>query len=218
MTEGTVELIGRVIARRADPRDLARAVSLAAELLESEGLDGLGRCEPAAIAARLRERGYRGARAGAAALAAAFELGRRVSIEAGRTRPRLASSADVAAWASPRLVTLTHEELWVLALDGKSGLRAARLVAKGSLHGLGARAADPLRAALRADASAIVLVHNHPSGDPTPSREDALFTASVAAAAAVVGVPLLDHVVVARGGFASVPLELDHERRGRVTG
>jgi DNA repair protein RadC len=70
---------------------------------------------------------------------------------------------------------------------------------------MGAKAADPLRLALRTGASGFVLVHNHPSGDPVPSKEDVAFTRRVAEAAVVVGIPLLDHVVVARGGFASVP-------------
>jgi DNA repair protein RadC len=61
--------------------------------------------------------------------------------------------------------------------------------------------------ALALDAAAFLLVHNHPSGDPTPSGPDVAMTAEVAAAAAVVGVPLLDHVVVARSAFACVPLE-----------
>lgn len=209
MTEGLVDLVARVLARRDDPRDVARATSAAAALLEDEGLEGLARCEASAIEARLALHGYRGARAAGSALAAAFELGRRHAVETSRPPARIASGADLAAWATPRLVPLAHEELWVLALDGRSHLRAARRIAKGGLHGLGARPADPLRAALRADASAFVLVHNHPSGDATPSREDVVFTASVARAAEAVGVPLLDHVVVARGGFSSVPLPTD---------
>lgn len=203
--EGVVDLIARVIARRDDPTDIARATKFAAELLEREGLDGLARCEPSLLTSQLVARGYRGGRAAGAALAAAFELGRRMAVEQSRAPPRIACSEDVAAWATPRLATQAHEELWVLALDGRSKLRAARLVAKGGLHGLGARAADVLRIALRADASAIVLVHNHPSGDPTPSAEDLAFTDAVAVAAQAVGVPLVDHVVVAREGFASVP-------------
>jgi DNA repair protein RadC len=67
---------------------------------------------------------------------------------------------------------------------------------------------DPLRAALREGASAFVLVHNHPSGDPTPSREDISFTAAVADAARVVATPLVDHVIVTRSEFASM-LELN---------
>jgi DNA repair protein RadC len=74
---------------------------------------------------------------------------------------------------------------------------------------MGVRPADPLRLALRAAASGFVLVHNHPSGDPTPSAEDIAFTRRVAAAAAIVGTPMLDHVVVAREGFSSVPFASD---------
>jgi DNA repair protein RadC len=89
-------------------------------------------------------------------------------------------------------------------LDGYQSLRAARRVAVGGLHGLSVRPRDPLRLALRDGGSAFVLVHNHPSGDPTPSTEDLRFTRELAAAAEVVGVPLLDHVIVARGGYVSL--------------
>ncbi len=140
-------------------------------------------------------------------MAAAFELGRRVEIARTEAPEVLASPADVAAWAAPRLGPLTHEELWMLGVDGRGHLRAARCIARGGLHGAAVRASDPVRAALRVDAAAFVLVHNHPSGDPTPSREDVRLTTQVAAAAAAVGVPLLDHVVFARGGFACVPLD-----------
>jgi DNA repair protein RadC len=147
-------------------------------------------------------------RACARRVAAAFELGRRAATDTAAPAS-IASSADVATWASRRLCRLDHEELWLLALDGRSRLRAVRCVAKGGLHGMGVRAADPLRIALRAAASGFVLVHNHPSGDPTPSLEDIAFTRRVAAAAVVVGVPLLDHVVVAQAGFSSVPFAVD---------
>jgi DNA repair protein RadC len=101
---------------------------------------------------------------------------------------------------------LAHEELWMLAVDGRGHLRAARCVARGGLHGASTRAVDPVRAALRVDATAFVLVHNHPSGDPTPSGEDIVLTEHVANVAAIAQVPLLDHVIVARDGYCSVPL------------
>ena len=115
-----------------------------------------------------------------------------------------AHRAAVEAWARPRLATLDHEELWLLALDGHHGLRAARLVASGGIHGLHVAARDGLRIALREGASAFVLVHNHPSGDPAPSPEDVAFTRAVERAAAVVGTPLLDHVVIARSRATSM--------------
>ncbi len=174
------------------------------------GLGGLARASAAEIEAELAAlpRPRVPPRAAAQRIVAAIQLGRRAAKDVAPPAT-IASSADVAAWASARLTALDHEELWLLALDGRSRLRAVRCVATGGLHGLGVRAADPLRLALRASASGFVLVHNHPSGDPTPSGEDVTFTRRVAAAAAVVGMPLLDHVVVAREGFASVPFVVE---------
>lgn len=138
-------------------------------------------------------------------LRAAFALGARCAALARTVPERMASSADVAAWAADRIASLEHEELWVLALDGRGGLRGARCVGRGGLHGVSVRGPDVLRAALRLGASAFVLVHNHPSGDATPSAEDRAFTTRIHDAAEAVGLPLIDHVVVSRGGFASVP-------------
>lgn len=184
----------------------ARARQVAVDLLaDLGGVVGLARTTAEELETRLDGVSPRLSPARCArAILASFELGRRAARD-GPTPASITSSADVAAWAIPRLVPLDHEELWLLALDGRSHVRAVRCVAKGGLHGLGVRPADPLRLALRAAASGFVLVHNHPSGDPTPSVEDVTFTRRVAAAAAVVGMPLLDHVVVAREGFASVP-------------
>ncbi|HXN30322.1 MAG TPA: JAB domain-containing protein, partial [Polyangiaceae bacterium] len=104
----------------------------------------------------------------------------------------------------PRLATLDHEELWALVLDGRHGLRAARRVASGGIHGLHVAPRDALRVAVREGASAVVLVHNHPSGDPSASSEDVAFTRAVSDAARVVGTPLLDHVIIARRRASSM--------------
>jgi DNA repair protein RadC len=184
-----------------------RASVLAAALLcDHGGFGGLARTTVEELETYLATAPHLGRppRACARRIAAAFELGRRVAHDSVAPRS-IASSADVAAWAAARLSNLDHEELWLLALDGRSRLRAVRCVAKGGLHGMGVRPADPLRLALRAAASGFVLVHNHPSGDPTPSAEDIAFTRRLASAAVIVGTPLLDHVVVARDGFSSVP-------------
>jgi DNA repair protein RadC len=192
---------------RARPAPAASASEMTAALLHDlGGLGGLARATVDEIEEKLANARHPRvpSRVSARRIAAAFELGRRAANDVAAPS-RITSSADVAAWASSRLCGFDHEELWLLALDGRSRLRAVRCVAKGGLHGMGVRPADPLRIALRAAASGFVLVHNHPSGDPTPSAEDVTFTRRVAAAAAVVGMPLLDHVVVAREGFASVP-------------
>jgi DNA repair protein RadC len=177
---------------------------LAALLLEEHG--GVAGIARAGI-------GELGQRAGvgtakAARLVAAIELGRRAAFAASLDIDvRMPDRAAVERWARPRLATLDHEELWLLALDGQHGLRAARRVASGGIHGLHVGARDALRIGLREAASAFVLVHNHPSGDPTPSQEDIAFTRGVAQAATVVGTPLLDHVVIARRRSTSL-LEL----------
>jgi DNA repair protein RadC len=143
-----------------------------------------------------------------ARLAAAIELGRRATFAASLDcNVRFPHREAIEAWARPRLSTLDHEELWTLALDGRHGLRAARRVASGGIHGLHVAPRDALRVVLREGASSFVLVHNHPRGDPTPSDEDRMFTKAMCQAASVVGVPILDHVVIARRRAASM-LEL----------
>jgi DNA repair protein RadC len=141
-------------------------------------------------------------------LAASVELGRRVIVAASlEAATKLPNKDAVLTWARPRLAALDHEELWVLALDGRQGLRAARRVASGGVHGLHVGVRDVLRLVLREAGSAFVLVHNHPSGDPAPSNEDIAFTKGVVEGASVVGTPLLDHVIVARQHSSSM-LEL----------
>jgi DNA repair protein RadC len=177
---------------------------LAALLLEEQGgIGGLARAGVGELAQRAGVGPAKGAR-----VAAAVELGRRAAFAASHEpHVRMPDRRAVEAWAHPRLATLDHEELWLLALDGHHGLRATRRVASGGIHGLHVAARDPLRIALREGASAFVLVHNHPSGDPCPSPEDVSFTRSIAEAGALVGTPLLDHVVVARRRSCSM-LEL----------
>ncbi len=181
--------------RRAEP------VTVLAEALLARvgGLSGLARLGPSAIAQQAGVGLVKGLR-----LVAAVELGRRVQARRTSDRPRLASSSEVFAHMAPRLGPLEHEELWVVALDGQNGARGARRVAQGGLHGCAVSARDILRAALHDAASALVLVHNHPSGDPTPSAEDVAMTRVVAEAAEIVGTPLVDHVVIAGSRHTSM--------------
>lgn len=115
-----------------------------------------------------------------------------------------ASAADVDRWARGRIVALSHEELWALLLDAKNRIVGERLLARGGVHACAVTARDVLRPIVRESASAFVLVHNHPGGDPCPDREDLSFTRHVQAGAAAVGVTLVDHVVVAREGHVSM--------------
>jgi DNA repair protein RadC len=174
--------------------------ALASEIVSASG--GVGRLARASPLRLAERRGVGVAKA--VRLAAAFELGRRAALEDATPRQRLSSSAEVAAFMHPRLDHLDHEEMWLLSLDGKNGARAIRRVAQGGLHGCSVSARDILRMALVDAASAVVLIHNHPSGDPTPSPEDIAMTRTLAEAAEVVGISLVDHVVVSAGRHASL--------------
>lgn len=167
-------------------------VSVAAQVLERHG----GLAELQAIEIEAAERI-------ALRVCASVEMARRICRFEKEREMRLPHAAAVAEWGS-FLTALDHEELWVLSLDGRNQLRAARRVAMGGLSGLHVAVRDPLRVALKDAASAFVLVHNHPSGDPTPSDDDVRFTERVSAASTTVGTPLLDHVIVARRGFTSL--------------
>lgn len=183
---------------------------LAASLLEPEegltpgpfsgGLVALARNSPHTLVQR---RGLGPAKA--VRLCAALELGRRAHLGAlGLRSVAVRGYEDVVSWARPRLATLDHEEVWLLTLDAHNGVKSTRRIAQGGLHGCALTTRDILTPALRDAASAIVLVHNHPSGDPKPSPEDVRMTRAVADACEIVGVPLFDHVVVARDGACSL--------------
>lgn len=196
-TLGDVELLALVLGTGTQRCSVE---VYAAELLDlCGGLEGLARTGIGALAE------YPGmGPAKATRIGAALELGRRALLRSlAWPRTSLASSKDVARWAMP-LAGLEHEQVWALALDGRNGLRAARRIAEGGLHGCSLTARDLLRVVVREAASAFVLVHNHPSGDPTPSAEDIELTRAVARAADVVGVPLVDHVIVAASGHVSL--------------
>lgn len=116
--------------------------------------------------------------------------------------PWLRSRADVVAHAAV-LRGYDREELWALALDA-SGRARAELRLTGDRHSVRARPAELLGPVLAAGASRLILVHNHPSGDPRPSAQDVAFTQRVAAAARLLGIALCDHVVVSSAGWRSV--------------
>lgn len=192
-----VELITLVLS--ATGATAPRAAQIAQLLEETGGLGGAARLGAGGLVSRRLLSTTEASR-----LSAALELGRRALLHAlSDERQVVGSFESVAAWAHPRLAGLEHEEVWLLLLDGANGLKFVARIAQGGLHGCALTPRDVLRPALRAGASAMVLVHNHPSGDPTPSVEDLEMTRAVAIAGDVVGVPLLDHVVVARGGAAS---------------
>jgi DNA repair protein RadC len=142
-------------------------------------------------------------------LAAACELGRRVAMAKRRARPTCRSPEETVALMAPEIAALPNEELWVLPLDNRLGLIAgARMVSRGSPSGTEADPAVILRMVLSAGSSSFVVVHQHPSGDPSPSVEDRAITTRIAAAGRLLSVPLRDHIVIGDGGrFVSLRRE-----------
>ncbi len=137
-------------------------------------------------------------------LAAGLELGIRCCEREVIPPARIQCSADVARALGPRLRLLDHEQLWILALDASSRPVGMRRLAEGGRHGCAVLARDVLRSALSLGACSFVLAHNHPGGDPAPSRHDLQLTHAVARAAACIGLPLVDHVIVTRSAHASL--------------
>jgi DNA repair protein RadC len=167
----------------------------ASGVLEGVGLDALVR---AGLGSLVALPGLGPAKA--ACLGASVELGRRIQQRQAAPRRPLATPQDVASFVGPQVGHLDHERMWVLSLDGRNGLRGMRCVAQGGRHGLTVTAREILAAALGDGACGFILVHNHPSGSPEPSAADQRMTESVARAADVLGVPLLDHVIVTPSG------------------
>jgi DNA repair protein RadC len=138
----------------------------------------------------------------AARLAAVFELGRRGAWNQPRPGARCLDPATVHELMRD-VAREEAEEFHVVLLDVRGRLLARRLISRGSLSQCPVSPRDVLRAVVRENAHSIVFVHNHPSGDPTPSPEDADLTERLRAAAEIVGVVARDHVIVGSGGYFS---------------
>jgi len=136
-------------------------------------------------------------------LVGAFELGRRAVERPLHRGARIGSSKDLDAALRPRLGALDVEQFLVIPLDARNRALGEIRVGLGSITYCPVSPADVFRAALREAAAGIVVAHNHPSGDPSPSPEDVDLTIRLVRAGEVVGVRVLDHVIIARDGFFS---------------
>jgi DNA repair protein RadC len=141
-----------------------------------------------------------------AQLKAALELGRRLMGEELADRPRISSPQDIADLVRLEMSTLDQEHLRVLLLDTKHRVIANRTLYIGSLNQSTVRVAEIFKAAIRENCAAIAIVHNHPSGDPTPSPEDVRVTQLIVEAGKLLDVDVLDHVIIGRGPTAWVSL------------
>jgi DNA repair protein RadC len=119
---------------------------------------------------------------------------------------KFVSSVDVARVYAERLGALVHEVILGIALNGRNRFMAEVELAQGGRHSASLSVADALRPLIRVGASTLILVHNHPGGDPTPSPEDITLTMTMKTASELVGIYLVDHIIVGGrgGGFTSM--------------
>lgn len=139
----------------------------------------------------------------AARLLASFELGRRAVFAPSPDRPRLLHAADLASLLWGKLAFLGHEEFWVVLMNARlQEIRSLR-IASGGLTQCSVSAREAFAPALVFGAAAIAFVHNHPSGDPSPSGEDQRLQLLLSEAANALGVRVVDHLVLAQSGVHS---------------
>lgn len=194
---GDNELVAVVLGAGLRGRD---ALAVAATLLAGVGgLAGLARAAP--------ERLTRAAGVGltrAARILAAVELGRRAVSGPRTVRPRLASPAAVAGYLLPDHAGHAEERFGVLLLDTKHRAIRAVAISRGTLDASLVHPREVFRAAAEHSAAAVVLFHNHPSGDPAPSADDVHLTRRLVAAGELMGIAVIDHVVLGDGCWHSV--------------
>ena len=138
-----------------------------------------------------------------AALAAAFELGRRLACAEAMPRHEILTPPSAYAYLAPRLRDAREERFVALLLDTRSRVFRETTVSVGSLNASIVHPREVFRSAITHGAAALLLAHNHPSGDPRPSREDRELTRTLAEAGKLLDIPVYDHVVVGAEGYFS---------------
>jgi DNA repair protein RadC len=136
-------------------------------------------------------------------LLAAVELALRLLHEELGERPLIRSPADVVARVAPRMRDLRVEEFHVILLDTQHAIRRDITVTRGLLNSSPVHAREVFQAAIAEGAESIVLLHNHPSGDPTPSPEDRVLTQRLVTAGRLLDIPVYDHVIIGSDRYVS---------------
>jgi len=140
----------------------------------------------------------------ASQIKAAIELGRRLTLESPEERPAINSPADAAALVQYEMSALEQEHLRVILLDRRNRVMETAEVYKGSVNSSQIRIGEVFKEAIRKNASAVIVIHNHPSGDPTPSPDDVAVTRAIVQAGKLLDVEVLDHLVIGQGKWVSL--------------
>jgi DNA repair protein RadC len=193
----TAELLAIVLGAGARGRS---ALGLGHDILTAAN-GSLRRLATQPVAALTEHTGV--GRARAAVIHAALELGRRLAAESHDEGMPIRSPRDVVAVFAPRLEDLPVEEFHVAVLDAQHRLERDVTVTRGILNSSLVHPREVFREAIAERAAALILVHNHPSGDPTPSADDRNVTDQLVAAGRLLDIPVHDHVIIGRGRYTS---------------
>src|SRR5262245_59170525 len=175
-------------------------IQLAQQLLvEYGGWPGLLRVDHRALCER-----HGMGEAKASTLKAALEIGRRLLLTEHEQRFQIKSPTDAANLLMLEMSHLDQEHLRTVLLDTKNRVQAISTVYIGSLNASMIRVGEIFKDALKRNSAALIVVHNHPSGDPTPSAEDVLVTREIIAAGKLLDIDVLDHLVIGQGRFVSM--------------
>lgn len=135
---------------------------------------------------------------------AAIELGARLARETPGEKPSIHSPADAANLVLYPMSALDQEELWVMLLDTRNRVMSTVKLYRGSTNSSQVRVGEIFRQAIRAGATSVIVVHNHPSGDPAPSPDDIAITRAFISAGKLLDIEVLDHLVIGAGRFTSM--------------
>ena len=175
-------------------------VRLAERLLAHfSGLPGLAR---ASISELQQVKGVGPAKA--VEIKAALELGRRLTATQPQERPKVSSPGDAANLLMSEMMFLEQEHLRVILLDTRNTVLATPTIYVGSLNTSVVRIGELFRAAIKENAAAVIVAHNHPSGDPSPSPEDVHVTRQLVKAGQLLDISVLDHLVIGHQRFVSL--------------
>lgn len=137
-------------------------------------------------------------------LQAVFSLATKLSVKKEEARPHLLHPSSVYDLVKGEMELLNHEEFWVLLLDAKGKWIRKEVVSQGTLTESLVHPREFFHPAIRHKAARVIAVHNHPSGDPTPSSQDLSLTQALIAAGDLLGIPLSDHLIVGKGKYVSL--------------
>ncbi len=176
------------------------AVQVGQRLLQTfKGISGLHRATFDEVCAQHGIGPAKGAQ-----IKAAIELGRRLTLESLEEHSTIHSPADAAALVQFEMSALEQEELRVMLLDTRNRVLDIVSVYRGSLNSSQVRVGELFKNAIRRNAAAIIVIHNHPSGDPTPSPDDVALTRAVIDAGRLLDIEVLDHLVMGQGRWVSL--------------